>query len=104
MGLGLSCTRYGDLYSASAGDEVHDDGDDREQNEQVNQEATDVKDQKTGDPKNQEDNCEYEKHANLLSDVQDCAYPRNCLVAKRDKGGTPLLSRVKIARRDEAAC
>jgi len=45
---------------------VHDDRNDREQNQQVNEEAADVKDEEATDPKNQKDYCEYEKHGTFF--------------------------------------
>lgn len=58
------------LNSTPAAYEVHDHRDDREKNQQVNEKAADVEDQEASEPKNQENHCEYKKHADLLSVVR----------------------------------
>ncbi len=51
------------LRAASASDEVHDDGDDGEEYEQVDEEAADVKHEESTEPENHQDNCENKEHS-----------------------------------------
>ncbi len=60
--------RRGTLCGAATGDEVHDHRDDREQKQQVDEEAGDVHDGETADPENDENDSENEEHGNLLSE------------------------------------
>ena len=51
-----------ELHCSTSADEVHDDGDNREDQEQVDEEAGGVKHDESAKPKNYENDCENEKH------------------------------------------
>jgi hypothetical protein len=55
------------LNGTATRDEVHDDRDDREEQQQVNEEAGDVHDGEAANPKDHENDSENEEHENLLS-------------------------------------
>lgn len=78
MWLGFSASICDASDGATATNKVHDDSDDREQDQQVDEKAADVEDQETSKPKNQENHCEDEEHGNLLSDVRNRGCPRKC--------------------------
>ena len=48
--------------SSTAADEVHDDGDDRKDEQQMNEEAADMQDEKSAEPQHDQHNSQYEKH------------------------------------------
>jgi hypothetical protein len=60
-----------ELDSPSAANEVHDDGDQGKEEQQVNQEAADVQNKESAKPKQNQHHSENEKHEkNLLSSLE----------------------------------
>jgi hypothetical protein len=53
------------VLGGSSCDEVHDDGDDGKDQEQVNEQACALEDDETTDPGDEQNNCQNEKHWSL---------------------------------------
>ena len=67
LSLGELCEPSGSLDRASATDEVHDDRDQSEDKQQVDEEAADVQNEETAQPKQNKHNGQNKKHDDLLS-------------------------------------
>jgi hypothetical protein len=67
LSLGELCEPSRNLDRTSAADEVHDDRDQSEDKQQVDEEAADVQNEETAQPKQNKHNGQNKKHDDLLS-------------------------------------